>query len=236
MRGASALLARLDDLDPQSLGGRGDLRAPALASQADGRRSRAVGGLQLGRRRLDRRRERSLQPDGHEPGRGGLRPPSAALRCRQPHRTQAHGLRRRHHHGPFGGRDPDPPPERRVLGVAAKRDYYEVLGVSRERLRRRSKRLTAGSPATTTRTSIPMTPAPKSASRSSPRPTRCSPTPSPAAPTIPTGTRSRVEPLAVTLVGTLRRLPGHLRGVLRRPRLRRLLLRPYGLARAEPRG
>ena len=54
------------------------------------------------------------------------------------------------------------------------KDYYQVLGVRQERLRRpRSRRPTASSRSSSTRTRTRATPTPRSGSRRSPRPTTC---------------------------------------------------------------
>ena len=53
------------------------------------------------------------------------------------------------------------------------KDYYKVLGVSKDATLRRSRRLTASWRETTTRTRIPATLLPNSASRRSPKPTTC---------------------------------------------------------------
>ena len=53
------------------------------------------------------------------------------------------------------------------------KDYYKVLGVSKDATPRRSRRLTASWRETTTRTRIPATLLPNSASRRSPKPTTC---------------------------------------------------------------
>ena len=71
------------------------------------------------------------------------------------------------------------------------RDYYEVLGVERERLRAGDQEgVSRASPASCTRTSTATTPRPRRSSRRPPRPTRSSPTPSGGGPTTPTATRA----------------------------------------------
>ena len=71
------------------------------------------------------------------------------------------------------------------------RDYYEVLGVERERrATRRSRGPSGASRASSIPTSTPTTPRRRRSSRRPPRPTRSSPTPSGGAPTTPSGTRA----------------------------------------------
>ena len=80
--------------------------------------------------------------------------------------------------------------------MARPRDFYEVLGVGRDASADESSARTASWPAPTTRTST-RTPAPRTASRRSPRPTTCCPIPSIAQPLrrlrarLPPGPRGR---------------------------------------------
>ena len=92
-----------DELDPQSLAAVVEIferrRWLPRLMETPG----AYGRRQLGRDRDHRVRERPVQPRRNEPCGGGVQAPRAAFRCRQPDWAQAHGLRRRDHHGPVGG-------------------------------------------------------------------------------------------------------------------------------------
>ena len=79
----------------------------------------------------------------------------------------------------------------RRVNRAMPRDYYEVLGVSRDAERdRRSRRPSGGSRASCIPTSTRTTRRPRRSSRRPPRPTRSSPTPSAAPSTTATATRA----------------------------------------------
>ena len=137
-------------------------------------------------RRLARRRE--------------LRAPEPHARRRQPARPAAHGLRQGDPHGARGRatscRASSRPSTRSRTGrsyasasmATTERDYYELLGVSRDATRRGDQEgVPPRSRASCTRTS-PRRPTRRSASARSPRPTRCCRRPRRASSTTATGT------------------------------------------------
>ena len=123
---------------------------------------------------------RAIRPRAARGGRG-----ARERRGARPHRastSRARAIaRRRPGAAPgAGGRVADAAPreagERRGLMAVGFRDYYEVLGVPRGASAEEIRAPTASSPASTTRTST-RSPAPRTASRRSPRPTRSCATP-----------------------------------------------------------
>ena len=200
---------------PRARRARGRLQGRRGGARGDGRQARS-GALRRGRAtrstrpargadpqvlrrgdRADRRRRSSSRATGSATGSCG-RPGSA-----WPSRSRPIDTSRRHDGGRRG---------RMSTKDYLDKDYYKALGVTKDATPTRSRRPTASSPASTTRTPTRATPRPRTGSRRSPRPTTCSPTPSAA--------RSTTRPARCSAPAGSRRGPGGPAARRRRHRVR----------------